>query len=107
MGYEEVPGVVPKGEGNLYCLSTDLTISKQATDIDLSNGLDWTSDNKIMYFIDSVPRKVYAFDFDLAAGTACKFCSVQIFLLYHLLVILSVKLKMIFSFSSNLNFPVS
>jgi len=71
MGHEgNVPGVVPKGLGNLYCIEKDFKPSKQVGNVDLSNGLAWTADNSVMYFIDSVPRKVYAFDFDLEAGTA-------------------------------------
>lgn len=70
MGLEtDTPGKVTPGQGSLYTLSADHKIVKQHGGIDLSNGMDWTDDNKTMYFIDSVPRKVYAFDFDLDAGT--------------------------------------
>jgi len=66
MGNEgDVPGVVKAGQGSLYSISSDLSIKHQVGGIDLSNGMDWTDDNSVMYFIDSVPRKVYAFDFNL------------------------------------------
>ena len=55
--------------GNLYSMSRDHTLTKQLDQISISNGMDWTDDNSVMFYIDSVPRKVYAFDFDLAAGT--------------------------------------
>jgi len=67
MGNEgDVPGVVKQGQGSLYSISQDLSIKHQVGGIDLSNGMDWTDDNSVMYFIDSVPRKVYAFDFNMA-----------------------------------------
>jgi len=70
MGHEgDVPGVVKTGDGSLYSIEGDLSVKHQVGGIDLSNGMDWTDDNSIMYFIDSVPRKVYAFDFNIAEGS--------------------------------------
>ncbi|XP_035676293.1 regucalcin-like [Branchiostoma floridae] len=37
--------------------------------VDLSNGLTWSPDNNIMYYIDSLQYSVDAFDFDLSTGT--------------------------------------
>ncbi|KAJ9106219.1 hypothetical protein QFC21_001363 [Naganishia friedmannii] len=34
-----------------------------------SNGIGWSPDNKIMYYIDSPRKTILAFDFDLAAGS--------------------------------------
>ena len=36
--------------------------------VSISNGMGWSLDNSTMYYIDSLPRKVYSFDFDLASG---------------------------------------
>nr|XP_037271010.1 regucalcin-like [Rhipicephalus microplus] len=36
--------------------------------VTISNGITWTNDNRIMFYDDSVPRQIYAFDFDLATG---------------------------------------
>ncbi|KAH9363935.1 hypothetical protein HPB48_015046 [Haemaphysalis longicornis] len=36
--------------------------------ISLSNGITWTSDNRTMFYVDSIPKQIYAFDFDLNAG---------------------------------------
>jgi len=33
-----------------------------------SNGIDWTSDNKTMYYIDSPRQMIEAFDFDISNG---------------------------------------
>uniref|UniRef100_A0A0B6ZJX7 Regucalcin n=1 Tax=Arion vulgaris TaxID=1028688 RepID=A0A0B6ZJX7_9EUPU len=69
MGFESIPGKVDSGQGSLYSFSTDHKVTKQAGSIDISNGMDWTDDNSIMYYIDSVPRKVFAYDFNLEDGT--------------------------------------
>lgn len=34
-----------------------------------SNGIDWTLDNRTMYYIDSPRQMIEAFDFDISAGT--------------------------------------
>jgi sugar lactone lactonase YvrE len=36
--------------------------------VTLSNGLDWTVDDRTMFYIDSLAHGVDAFDFDLGAG---------------------------------------
>ena len=64
---------VPEGAGSLYCVDLDGSIRKQKEGISLSNGLAWSSDNKTMYFIDSIPRKVYAFDYDINTGNISMF----------------------------------
>ncbi len=44
-------------------------LTKHVPDITVSNGIDWSPDNKTMYYIDSVPKKVYAFDYHELEGT--------------------------------------
>jgi sugar lactone lactonase YvrE len=39
-------------------------------DLSLSNGLGWSPDGTVLYSIDTVPRLVYARDYDAAAGSA-------------------------------------
>lgn len=52
----------------MYSFDLAGKVDKHADQIDIANGLAWTSDNSIMYYIDSFSYKVDAFDFDLAAG---------------------------------------
>ncbi|XP_067669759.1 regucalcin-like [Haliotis asinina] len=59
----------PKYHGSLYSLDADGCIKKHLSNISLGNGMDWTGDNTIMYYIDSLPRQIYAFNFDITAGT--------------------------------------
>ena len=39
------------------------------TDLTISNGLGWSTDGGTMYFVDSGPQIIYAFDFDGDDGT--------------------------------------
>ncbi|WAR23980.1 RGN-like protein [Mya arenaria] len=63
---------VEKHMGSLFSLETDGTIRKHKEGVSISNGLAWTEDNRTMYYIDSIPRKVFAYDFDIATGTMRK-----------------------------------
>ena len=72
MPEESSPGNVARQMGNLYSLDKEHKLQKQVDKIDISNGLAWTADHSIMYYIDSVPRKVYAFDYDINNGTIGK-----------------------------------
>jgi sugar lactone lactonase YvrE len=59
-------------EGSLYSLEVDGTVRKHKEGVSISNGLAWTADNKTMYYIDSIPRKVFGYDFDIKTGTMSK-----------------------------------
>jgi len=68
MGYEAVPAQPEKEVGHLFTLERDGTLRTHLDKISISNGLAWTEDRKTMYYIDSLPRKIYAFDFDMEKG---------------------------------------
>jgi len=76
MGTEKAAAVVEKEQGSLYCLYTDGTIKKHVEKVSISNGLAWSADNKTMYYIDSIPRCVYAFDYDIENGTLSKYTDI-------------------------------
>lgn len=54
--------------GNLYCLDTDLTVHRKIECVSISNGLAWSPDERVMYYVDSPTRVVAAFDYDKASG---------------------------------------
>ena len=57
-----------EGGGALYALDGDGTVSKKMDGVTISNGLAWSTDQRTMYYIDTIPRRVYAFDFDVDTG---------------------------------------
>ncbi|XP_033737408.1 regucalcin-like [Pecten maximus] len=68
MGHETVPANPEREKGALFCLGLDGQLVRHVEKIDISNGLAWTEDNRTMYYIDSLPRKVYGFDYDINTG---------------------------------------
>ena len=72
MAIEVSPANLELHQGGLYSFERDGTLRKHKENISISNGLAWTADNKTMFYIDSIPRKVWAYDFDLESGTMSK-----------------------------------
>lgn len=56
------------GCGALYQLDRDCRIRRMAGGFDVCNGIDWSLDDRTLYLSDPDARRIYAFDFDLAAG---------------------------------------
>ena len=54
--------------GVLYSLENDLSVKKRAEKFILSNGLAWNIDKGKFYFIDSIAKCVYMFDYDSISG---------------------------------------
>lgn len=52
----------------LYRLDPDGSVHTLETGIEISNGIGWSPDNKIMYYTDSPKKIIYAYDFDPASG---------------------------------------
>lgn len=63
MAYDASPG-----RGALYRLDPDGTVHTVLTGVTISNGLAWSPDGDIVYYIDSPTRRVDAFDFDPVTG---------------------------------------
>lgn len=64
VGLNEEPGA-----GALYRLDPDLTVTRVLDAVHESNGIDWSPDDRLMYYIDSLERRVDVFHFDLDTGT--------------------------------------
>ncbi len=54
--------------GGLYVLDLDMGYRTAITGTTISNGMAWSLDNKVFYFIDTPTRKVFSFEFDLKDG---------------------------------------
>ena len=54
--------------GNLYSLEAGRPPRRLLDGIRISNGLSWSPDHKIFYYIDTPTRQVRAFDYDLDTG---------------------------------------
>ena len=54
--------------GSLYCLDADFKVSKKIDGVMISNGIGYSPDNSVMYYIDSPTAEVAAFDFDKNTG---------------------------------------
>jgi sugar lactone lactonase YvrE len=57
-----------EGKGSLYCLHLDGTVEKKLDSVTISNGLDWSLDERTMYYIDTPTRRVTAFDYHRDSG---------------------------------------
>jgi sugar lactone lactonase YvrE len=64
MAYDFTPGAAA-----LYRLDRDFKVTTMVNRVTLSNGLDWTEDDRSMYYIDSLAHGIDAFDFDAREGT--------------------------------------
>jgi len=54
--------------GSLYSLHADGSLHELDREIAISNGPCWSPDNKTFYFSDSLPYRIYAYDYDLDTG---------------------------------------
>lgn len=59
---------VEEGAGALYRLGPDGRARTMVQGLTISNGLAWSNDHQTMYHIDTIPRKVYAYDYDVTTG---------------------------------------
>lgn len=73
--------VVPD-KATLYSLdqSTLTHPTVQMKPITISNGMAWSPNNSIMYYIDSPTQKIEAFDYDLLRGEISKSEKIELLL---------------------------
>lgn len=55
--------------GSLYRLEHDHSVVKVFGGVGISNGLGWSPDDQVMYYVDSLAETVYAFDFEPESGS--------------------------------------
>lgn len=68
MNWERKPGYFERGIGNLYLIDSDRKLTRKQDNLTISNGLAWSSDNRKFFFIDSIERQVWAYDYDHETG---------------------------------------
>jgi len=54
--------------GALYRLDPDLSLYEMVPNVSISNGIIWSLNNTIMYYIDTVTQRVDAFDYNVTTG---------------------------------------
>ncbi|MDP9286377.1 MAG: SMP-30/gluconolactonase/LRE family protein [Actinomycetota bacterium] len=54
--------------GSLYRLDPGGVVTAMLTDVTISNGIGWSLDDRVMYFVDTVTAGIDAFDFDSETG---------------------------------------
>jgi sugar lactone lactonase YvrE len=57
-----------RGEGALYRLDPAGQVTRMLRGVTTSNGIDWSLDNSLMYYVDTGTRRIDIFDFDLDNG---------------------------------------
>jgi sugar lactone lactonase YvrE len=63
MASDESPGA-----GALYRLDPDLSVTTLFTGVGTSNGIGWSPDDRLMYYVDSQVHRVDVLDYDPATG---------------------------------------
>jgi sugar lactone lactonase YvrE len=58
--------------GSLYSIDSTFNYQKKIKNITISNGITWSLNHKIMYYIDSATRQVVAYNYDIKSGNICK-----------------------------------
>jgi sugar lactone lactonase YvrE len=56
------------GRGCFYRLDTDHTVTELYSEIGISNGVGWSPDDRLMYYIDSHAYRVDVMDYDIETG---------------------------------------
>jgi sugar lactone lactonase YvrE len=63
MHVDELPGAA-----SLYRLEPDGRVERMLGDVTVSNGIGWSPDDTVMYYVDTPTQAVDAFDYDAASG---------------------------------------
>ncbi len=56
------------GKGSLYRLDTDQRVTEIYAGVGISNGIGWSPDNSLMYYIDSLAYRVDVLDYNPSTG---------------------------------------
>ena len=56
------------GHGSLYRLDLDRNVTEAVAGVTISNGLDWSPDGRVAYYVDSATQQIDVFDYDRDHG---------------------------------------
>jgi sugar lactone lactonase YvrE len=56
------------GAGSVYCIDKNKKIHKRIPKVSISNGMAWSNDNKRLYYIDSLTRRISSFFYKEQSG---------------------------------------
>jgi len=54
--------------GSVYCLQPDLSVIKKIEGVTISNGIAWSIDQRVMYYIDTPALEIAAYEYDTTNG---------------------------------------
>ena len=57
-----------RAHGSLYRLDPDLRVMRMVGGVSVSNGVDWSPDDRFMYYVDTHTGRIDVFDFDADTG---------------------------------------
>lgn len=57
-----------KPSGGLYRIEPDGGVERKDSGVTVANGLDWSPDQRIFYFVDTIPSCIYAYDCEPGTG---------------------------------------
>jgi sugar lactone lactonase YvrE len=57
-----------QGAGHVYMFDDQITCSKKIESVTISNGLAWSPDHQIFYYIDTPTFQVVAYDYEVSTG---------------------------------------
>jgi sugar lactone lactonase YvrE len=60
------------GQGSLYRIDADLSVTRMDSGFGVSNGVGWSPDDRWMYFVDSRAQAIYRYPFDATRGALGK-----------------------------------
>lgn len=61
-----------RDRGALYRLDPDGRVHKMLGPVSVSNGIDWSPDNRIMYYVDTRTSRIDMFDYDVHRGAIAR-----------------------------------
>jgi len=57
-----------KKAGSLYRVDPNLSLVRMLPGVSISNGIGWSPDERLMYFVDTAMRRIDVFDFNISEG---------------------------------------